>query len=408
MVLRVMIEHKNGTKLGEVDEMALFFFDTFIASLRSQLDFSDQLSHFEFEDDEGDRVAVRNDDGLRDMLDLFGPDSIVRIFPGGCNEDQKAMPSLSRDSSIDSTVDMSMTGSFNRKLNPAGIDPSALKNLLLLGSGQSGTVYKTLDVVHDRIIAVKCMSLDVPSEKQSRIIAETEVLRKCRSPFIIDFYAALFVDNQFLMCTEYMDAGSLEQFGRLPESVLQPVSVCVIRGLCYLWNRRIMHRDVKASNILVNTAGAVKMCDFGVSKELQDSIAKSYVGTSAYMAPERIYGGEYRIHSDIWSLGLMLLEMALGFFPLSLPGASESPVALMQRIVNDQVPDFRDQLSHMHPAFTQLVQSCLIKDPSLRASPSGLLENVFVVEHDPIEHARVALFVTSFYKDQQASVQPQS
>jgi len=92
-------------------------------------------------------------------------------------------------------------------------------------------------------------------------------------------------------------------------------SSAIAHGLQHLWLLRIMHRDVKPSNILVNTDGYIKLCDFGVSTQLVDSIARTYVGTNAYMAPERVIGRDYTIYSDVWSFGLSLCELATGQFP---------------------------------------------------------------------------------------------
>merc|ERR1712061_112739 len=78
-----------------------------------------------------------------------------------------------------------------------------------------------------------------------------------------------------------------------------------------------MHRDIKPSNILVNSKGQVKLWDFGVSAYLIDSIARSFVGTRSYMGPERLTGEpEYTIKSDIWSLGITLIELAIGIYPI--------------------------------------------------------------------------------------------
>uniref|UniRef100_A0A914C582 mitogen-activated protein kinase kinase n=1 Tax=Acrobeloides nanus TaxID=290746 RepID=A0A914C582_9BILA len=130
-----------------------------------------------------------------------------------------------------------------------------------------------------------------------------------------------------------MDGLSIDRYGQLPSDVLAASTVSVINGLYYLWSRNVMHRDIKPSNFLVNTKGEVKISDFGVSKRMQHSVARSYVGTNAYMAPERILGSEYKIHSDVWSLGLSLLEMALGRFPFAEHSHSILLSEVMKRIV---------------------------------------------------------------------------
>ncbi|KAF4804217.1 dual specificity mitogen-activated protein kinase kinase 5 [Turdus rufiventris] len=135
-----------------------------------------------------------------------------------------------------------------------------------------------------KILAVKVIPLDITLELQKQIMSELEILYKCDSSYIIGFYGAFFVENRISLCTEFMDGGSLDVYRKIPEHVLGRIAVAVVKGLTYLWSLKILHRDVKPSNMLVNTRGQVKLCDFGVSTQLVNSIAKTYVGTNAYMA----------------------------------------------------------------------------------------------------------------------------
>nr|BAB29020.1 unnamed protein product [Mus musculus] len=186
-------------------------------------------------------------------------------------------------------------------------------------------------------------------------MSELEILYKCDSSYIIGFYGAFFVENRISICTEFMDGGSLDVYRKIPEHVLGRIAVAVVKGLTYLWSLKILHRDVKPSNMLVNTGGQVKLCDFGVSTQLVNSIAKTYVGTNAYMAPERISGEQYGIHSDVWSLGISFMELALGRFPypqIQKNQGSLMPLQLLQCIV--------DEVRHRLMCFPLLKSSLMV------------------------------------------------
>jgi mitogen-activated protein kinase kinase len=129
---------------------------------------------------------------------------------------------------------------------------------------------------------------------------------------------------------EFMDGGSIDKLyaDGVPEGVLRKITMATTMGLKSLKDEHnIIHRDVKPTNILMNTKGAIKICDFGVSGNLVASIAKTNIGCQSYMAPERISsggiaqaganpgGGTYSVQSDIWSLGLTIIECALGRYP---------------------------------------------------------------------------------------------
>lgn len=179
------------------------------------------------------------------------------------------------------------------------------------------------------IMAMKEIRLELDEAKFAQIIMELDVLHKCRSPYIIEFYGAFFQEGAVYICMEYMDGGSIDKLYKdgVPEGVLRKITHATVQGLKILKDdHNIIHRDVKPTNILVNSNGEIKLCDFGVSGNLVASIAKTNIGCQSYMAPERIANGgmqaadaqgtgTYSVQSDIWSLGLSILECAMGCYP---------------------------------------------------------------------------------------------
>lgn len=141
-----------------------------------------------------------------------------------------------------------------------------------------------------------------------------------------------------------------------------------------------MHRDIKPSNVLVSSKGHIKLCDFGVSGELVNSIADTFVGTSTYMAPERIQGAKYSIKSDVWSVGLTVMELSIGRFPFDASDAaagdraSAGPMGildLLQQIVHEPAPRLPAS-DAFPPILDEMIQKCLLKSPDDRPTPRQL------------------------------------
>jgi len=305
-----------------------------------------------------------------------------------------------------------------------------------LGAGNGGVVHCVRHISTGTVIAKKMIHLEVKPAIKKQIITELRILDECNSPYIVGFYGAFHSDGEIHICMEYMDGGSLDlvikKAGKIQEKYLRKITYAVLRGLSYLREKhQIIHRDVKPSNILVNSQGEIKICDFGVSGQLIDSMANSFVGTRSYMSPERLQGSQYSVASDLWSLGLSLVEMALGCYPIPPPdpnnlaaifgpvftedpanmmpvpsprtprtprtpatssaAASIKPMAifeLLEYIVNQPPPRLPSRV--FSPEMQNFVDICLRKNPNERPDLATLMGHPWLrdVESDPTDVAK--------------------
>ena len=156
-------------------------------------------------------------------------------------------------------------------------------------------------------------------------------MRSSDCHFTVHFYGAMFREGDVWICMEVMETSVDKFYSRvfknnrdMPEWVLGKIAFSVVSALHYLHTKlKVIHRDVKPSNILVSTNGKVKMCDFGISGYLVDSVAKTIdAGCKPYMSPERIdisgNPANYDVRSDVWSFGISMIEIATGQFPYKL------------------------------------------------------------------------------------------
>eukprot|EP00042_Codosiga_hollandica_P017588 m.48888 g.48888 ORF g.48888 m.48888 type:complete len:363 (-) comp47831_c0_seq2:129-1217(-) len=259
-----------------------------------------------------------------------------------------------------------------------------------LGSGNGGVVWKVKHKASGLLLARKMIRLEIKPKVREQIVRELKVLHDCESDEIIGFYGSFASDMDINVLMEYMDVGSLDKVvkrvGRFEEDVVRNIASKVLLGLTYLRDKfKIMHRDIKPSNILANSEGAIKLCDFGVSGELTNSLASTFTGTRAYMAPERFLGTNYTVESDIWSLGLSLLEMATGRFPIPYDAQAvalvplraptedqdtkaEPPLAIFEllgHIVDDPPPRLPKGCG-FSAEFEDFIDECCAKEPADR------------------------------------------
>ncbi|KAI8377939.1 kinase-like domain-containing protein [Radiomyces spectabilis] len=223
--------------------------------------------------------------------------------------------------------------------------PEDLQPLDELGRGNGGTVSKVLHIRTNTVMARKIIHVQANMTVRKQIMRELQFMHDCNSKHIVSFYGAFINGSTISICMEYMEIGSLDtiykKYGPISMPVLKKIAYAIVDGLIYLYdNHRIIHRDLKPSNVLVNSLGQIKLCDFGVSGQLINSVADTFVGTSSYMSPERIMGSPYSVKSDVWSLGITLMELALGRFPFPPDSTPLSIFELLQHIVHEPVPSF--------------------------------------------------------------------
>eukprot|EP00033_Pygsuia_biforma_P003786 GCRY01004149.1.p1 GENE.GCRY01004149.1~~GCRY01004149.1.p1 ORF type:complete len:326 (+),score=40.89 GCRY01004149.1:110-1087(+) len=261
-----------------------------------------------------------------------------------------------------------------------------------LGSGSGGAVFKVLHNPSQKIMAKKKISR-MDSETVNQVVKELNAMHKTSHPHVVQFYGAFQAEGSVEIILEFMNAGTLHDLVTLrrirefviPEPIIAHIAKQVLEGLSYLHNElHIIHRDIKPSNILLNTSGIAKVADFGVSSQLMNTMASagSWVGTVTYMSPERIQGSKhYHIDTDIWSLGITLIELAIGRFPYPVAESDPKPMEFFQflSLIVDGPTPFLDKEKYS-PEFCNFVATMVKKDPRKRAQASQLLLHPFILQ----------------------------
>lgn len=202
------------------------------------------------------------------------------------------------------------------------------------------------------------------------------------SPFVMKNYGAFWDADEgaIVIPMEWM-AYTVKDLGEywegLDESILRDVFYQVVEGLMYLHDtKRVIHRDVKPSNLLISEGGHVKIADFGVSKLVHTlDVSNTYVGTMLFMAPERLIQSEYSFSSDVWSLGLTMIATVTGKNPWA-PDGEMNLFQLLNKFSGDTTPTLPDKPAYSAEA-RDFVNKCLVRDPDARPTCAELLEHPF-------------------------------
>ncbi|KAJ0407798.1 hypothetical protein ATCC90586_006274 [Pythium insidiosum] len=262
------------------------------------------------------------------------------------------------------------------------------------GAGAFGRVFRACyRRDRTRLAALKVIPVALEAgqrgEDVENVRREIQFLRECDHPNVVAFYGAYYKDGALWVAMEYCGGGSVADVCRqraLREDEIAVIVRGALRGLAYLHARKKIHRDIKGGNILLTLAGEVKIADFGVSAQLKDTMSRrgTFVGTPYWMSPEMIQDSEYDARSDIWSLGITMIELADQTPPLF----DEHPMRVLIQIPRNPPPQVR-QPARWSPLFSQFLAFCLRKNPRERPSALECLEHPFLarVAHVPFVFA---------------------
>ncbi|XP_076251349.1 dual specificity mitogen-activated protein kinase kinase 7-like [Rhynchophorus ferrugineus] len=270
-------------------------------------------------------------------------------------------------------------------------DIKDMEHIEELGNGTCGHVVKMRHKPSGKVIAVKQMRRSGNSDEAKRIIMDIEVVLKSDCTCIVKCLGCFITESEVWICMELMDTCFDKLLKKLkqpvPENVLGKVSVATVEALAYLKDQHnVIHRDVKPSNILLDTKGNVKLCDFGISGRLVDSMAKSRsAGCAAYMAPERIepdpQNPDYDVRADVWSLGITLVELATGVFPYQ---DCKTDFEVLTKVIGTDPPSL-PQDKNFSPEFRDFVACCLTKDKKQRPKYTKLKNHIFIKRYQETE-----------------------
>ncbi|XP_023334616.1 serine/threonine-protein kinase PAK 2 isoform X2 [Eurytemora carolleeae] len=244
-----------------------------------------------------------------------------------------------------------------------------------LGEGASGKVMLAMHKRTGKEVAVKAIDI-TDQERKDHLLMEIKVLRELEHPNLVN-YEELFLERNYLMLVmELVSGGALTDvvlYTILSEPQIAAVTREVVRGIEFLHKNEIIHRDIKSDNILLGVDGHVKLTDFGFAANVAGNrTRKTFAGTPYWMAPEVIGNQHYGKGVDIWSIGILAIEMHEG----KPPFFDETPTQAMYFIRTRGRP----AMNHMNISknFNSFLDNCLAKNPSNRASATTLLQHAFL------------------------------
>lgn len=245
-----------------------------------------------------------------------------------------------------------------------------------IGKGAFGSVYSGLNLETGEVVAIKQIKLaNIPKSDLALIMTEIDLLKELNHSNIVQYNGSVKTKDHLNIVMEYCENGSLlhicKKYGNMPENLVAVYTIQILEGLQYLHEQGVMHRDIKAANILTTKSGQVKLADFGIACKVETT-EKVVVGSPYWMAPEVIDLLGASTASDIWSLGCTIIELLQGHPPYYQLAA----MTALFRIVQDDHPPIPDGYSRF---LNDFLIECFQKDSNLRVTAKKLLKHPWVI-----------------------------